>query len=204
VNDFAFVDATDAASLHAAVQGFYNNTQTTNSRKVREFLSETISRSALACKTDVYLLDSAGKLAGTSPLGSPSDSDTWTLGAGLGTAAMPSEVALVNSFQADYSGAAEESGSTRPRARRRGRIYLGPLQQGAASTATNTESRPVAAFVTVIKEASEQLLGDADTQWGVWSRADAAVRLCIQGYVDNAFDTQRRRGQAPTTRTAWT
>jgi len=37
----------------------------------------------------------------------------------------------------------------------------------------------------------------------VWSRTDEAVYPIVGGYVDYAFDTQRRRGQAPVARQSW-
>ena len=87
INDFAFLDATTLLVAEAYIEAFYNDPNVTNNRKVAEFISQTITRAVLGCRVDLYLLDSPGKLAGTTPLGSPVLSVPWTLGAGNGTAA---------------------------------------------------------------------------------------------------------------------
>lgn len=225
MNTFAFVDATSLALAAAAVIGFYNNTQATNARKVREFISGTISRAALIAHVDIYNLDTAGKLLGTAPLGSPVLSVPFTLGADTGTSALPSEVAIACSFAAsmgtriekgpvdasipsteaaiDQGAPAVHSGLDHMRARRRGRVYIGPLNEAAMTLNVTTENRPVAALLTVLSEASKQLRDDAVTDWGVWSRRDGAVVSVVSGFIDNAFDTIRKRGQGPTARTVW-
>ena len=225
INDFAFPDVPAAGGAAIDIISFYNDPNITNNRKVAEFISQTISRVALACRIDVYPLDTPGKLAGTSPLGSPVASAPWTLGPGNGTAALPSEIAIVTSFHADLLNVLEHgpvsanlpsseaaidqgapavhSGVTRPRARRRGRIYIGPLQGAALTTDITTEGRPVAALITALKESSARLQASVISDWGVWSRRDAAVRSVVGGFIDNALDTKRRRGQAALTRSVW-
>ena len=226
INDFAFLDATTLLVAEAYIEAFYNDPNVTNNRKVAEFISQTITRAVLGCRVDLYLLDSPGKLAGTTPLGSPVLSVPWTLGAGNGTAALPSEIALVTSFHADLTGVLEHGafsttipsseaaidqgapavhgGIIRPRARRRGRLYIGPLQGAALTTDIATEGRPVAAFVTALKESSERLRHTAFATCGVWSRRDAAVLTAVGGYTDREFDTQRRRGHEGTSPSSWT
>ena len=39
--------------------------------------------------------------------------------------------------------------------------------------------------------------------WVLWSRANNAMFNVVGGWVDNAFDTIRKRGNAPTARTTW-
>lgn len=123
---------------------------------------------------------------------------------------LPSEVAIVNSFRAEY-----ESG-VNPQ-RRRGRIYLGPICTAAGEVAFG-HSRPSGAARATIAAASEtlqegKLLDDAfvhRVRWAVYSPTtdltssiDDAFNDVIAGWVDDAWDTQRRRGAAATGRNTW-
>jgi len=111
--------------------------------------------------------------------------------------AMPSEVALVLAFQGVRTPGLEQ-------ARRRGRIYVGPLD-----TTTTSGERPTTAFRTAVVDAALAFDADLDTitpivEWGVWSETNQAMVEIASGWVDDAWDTQRRRGLAPTTRTNFT
>jgi hypothetical protein len=124
-----------------------------------------------------------------------------------GSQALPSEVALVLSFQAT-----RVSGD--PQARRRGRIYIGPLNQSAVATDSAGDARPASAFITAMTQVGSLLANDvalADLPWAVFSptalaagEGDLAWASVVDGWVDNAFDTQRRRGASATARTTWT
>lgn len=114
-----------------------------------------------------------------------------------GTDAAPGEVALCMSFQGvTMSGA--------PQARRRGRIYLGPLAGGVMNLATG---RPEAgtrgrlqnagdAFVTLSK-------ASAQWKWQVWSTVNQSGVDVDNGWVDDSFDTMRSRGNRATTRSTF-
>lgn len=113
------------------------------------------------------------------------------------SANLPGEVAVALSYQAEA-----ESGVAA--ARRRGRIFLGPLNTGFMTSTTTTASRPSGASCLAVAQAAEELSsGPVGTQWCVWSRVNAAFYPIVKGYIDNSFDTQRRRGVATTSRTAW-
>jgi hypothetical protein len=105
----------------------------------------------------------------------------------ISTSGLPSEVALVLSFQA-----AQESGEIA--ARRRNRVYLGPF----SSSANNTLGRPENDLVQTLLFTAKQLLLEsiASVRWS-WvaysPTADLAYPI-TNGWVDNAWDTQRRRG----------
>lgn len=111
---------------------------------------------------------------------------------------MPAEVALVMSFQA-----APSSGVSQ--ASRRNRIYLGPFNQ---STTAGTGLRPASVYRTRIALAATELLAASDAsvrwKWRVWSPTLNAGAPVSNGWIDDAWDTQRRRGLAPTTRTLFT
>lgn len=113
------------------------------------------------------------------------------------TSRLPSEVALCMSFQSS-----RVSGTSQ--ARRRGRVYIGPLGSPAIDTATG---RPAGAFRTDLANAGSAMIAASDAstayQWVVYSTVDDATHNVVTGWVDNAFDTQRRRGVAPTIRTTF-
>lgn len=109
---------------------------------------------------------------------------------------LPSEVALCLSFQAERIGGL-------PQARRQGRVYLGPID-----VSSNTNGRPTATLVNAIAGAAAVLKDDIEaigaTFWDVYSTVNGTGAHVSTGWVDNAFDTQRRRGVARTSRTTWT
>lgn len=111
-----------------------------------------------------------------------------------GTSAAVPELALCLSFQGNRI-------SGTPQARRRGRIYLGPL-----ADITNTSTSPVvsAAKVTQLRDAGAALLLASNTAtdwaWVVYSVTDNDTVTVGSGWVDNAFDIQRRRGLEATSR----
>lgn len=110
---------------------------------------------------------------------------------------LPPEVALVMSFQAPKT-------SGVPQARRRNRIYL-PFM---TSNAGGSDGRPQASTLTTVVGAATTLLAasgptSADWQWMVYSPTDDAIDLVDNGWVDNEWDTQRRRGRKATTRSTF-
>lgn len=105
---------------------------------------------------------------------------------------LPSELAICVSFQGNRVSGQDQK-------RRRGRVYLGPL-----ATGQNDNGRPLGTTLTAINAAADDLLtasnGSANYAWCVYSRTDDAMVVVTNGWVDDAFDVQRRRGLAPTTR----
>lgn len=200
VNDFAFSDALTSVFAAAAVEDFYLGANTTLTTAAR--LSTVVSRVALACSTEVYALNTQAKLAG-GPLGSPTLVTPFTMGAVSTAENMVSEVQVCLSFRADYGDVPEEDPPSRPRARRRGRVYVGPLTRNSLLIAGNNVPRPSVSCIEDLLDAAERLADPVvlNSTWGVWSRADAIVREIVEASVDDAFDTQRRRGEPPTTRT---
>jgi hypothetical protein len=127
----------------------------------------------------------------------------------------PSEVAVCMSFEGAPAAGLVQT-------RRRGRIYLGPLNRSAGAM-VNGIPRPVAGFRDSLTLAAQKLATDVDdtAEWVVYSRpyagreaiprvnkpdlpAIAARPGTTVGidrvWVDDAFDTQRRRGERPTGR----
>lgn len=107
--------------------------------------------------------------------------------------ALPPEVALCMSFQGEKISGVNQ-------ARRRGRVYLGPFSYGANDTGTG---KPIAGLLTAVQAAGAALLATSGTStwsWGVWSTVNNSDTQVVDGWVDNAWDTQRRRGIRPTSR----
>jgi hypothetical protein len=109
-------------------------------------------------------------------------------------AGLPAECAVCISFQAIRA-------SGFPQNRRRGRIYIGPL---AASV--NSGARPSSALLTDLGIAAADFMADvpaavSTASWAVWSEVDQEANPVDNGWIDNAFDTQRRRGVQATART---
>lgn len=112
-----------------------------------------------------------------------------------GTGTLPSEMAIVMSFQA-----ARVSGQVQ--ARRRNRVYLGPW-----GTSASAGGRPAAGLVTQIARCGEQLAEAASSSvnwnWVIWSPTNSQDYQVDNGWVDNSWDTQRRRGLSATSRTTF-
>ena len=146
------------------------------------------------------LLDTTGHEVKFYKLSDPSPrAPTWTLPfgiTGLGSSAGPTEVSAVVSFQA-----VKVSGL--PQARRRGRIYLGPLINSLADATGRIDATDLA----YIANWGDLLLiastANADWTWAVYSPTDGTGVDVDNGWADNEFDTQRRRGRPATLRSTF-
>lgn len=123
--------------------------------------------------------------------------ETWSLPAVSSNAQLPSEVAMCLSYQCE-----RQSGV--PQASRRGRVYIGPI-----ASATMDQGRPSAAARTTLVNAGKALYDDllactTPAALTVWSNKLRQTGAIAEFWVDNAYDTQRRRGPKPTLRTTVT
>lgn len=125
----------------------------------------------------------------------PYAEETWNFTSAPTGTGLPRECAIVLSFQGSRAAGF-------PQARRRGRIYIGPVLAN-----TNVSGRPSSTTTQDIADAAEALrtalLVDPQHYWAVWSTVDQEAVQIENGWVDNAFDTQRRRGVATTSRVIW-
>lgn len=123
-----------------------------------------------------------------------------TLSTAFSAQGLPEEVALCLS----YNGAAPNT------KRRRGRIYIGPLVTGAnlgGGGSALGPTRPAVDFVADLCKAAQTLAAKstAALSWVIRSSIPSENFVGItHGYVDNAWDTQRRRGPETTARSEWT
>lgn len=134
-------------------------------------------------------------LAGGTKPNYPQREDSWDFSTGMTQPALPREVALVASFQAVRISGQEQ-------ARKRGRIYIGPLR-----ASINDVGRPSSSARTALANACDafgtEIAANTDGYWGVYSTVNGTVSEIADGWVDDTFDTQRRRGLAPSARTTW-
>lgn len=126
-------------------------------------------------------------------------------------AAFPAEVAICLSYRASLV-----SGSNP--ARRRGRIFLGPLDSDSGTTGTS-DTRIDSGVRSAIATAAEALAlrtgASDDARWVVFSPTSAGPPPWSEGvleansfdvtfgYIDDAYDTVRSRGALPSARTTW-
>lgn len=126
-----------------------------------------------------------------------------------GTNVLPQEVAvclslvLADTGQTGDMNVATQQPVTKPIPRRSrvGRMYIGPLMQAAIALESG---RPVVHGLirdTLIDRANNVLNTTENVDWCVISQTQLAAVDVTGGYVDDAFDTQRRRGRAPISRT---
>lgn len=116
---------------------------------------------------------------------------------GMSINGLPREVALCMSFQGTRL-------SGIPQARRRGRVYLPFFTE----TSNDGDGRPTSALITSIATAGGALLTASDSAstwtWEIWSAAGPGFTIVTDGWVDNEWDIQRRRGRNATSRTTFT
>lgn len=201
VNTFHFRDPAGAfpfAAITGLLDGFYND-DLGGQPSIAARLSSRLSRANGACEVKYY--PDAG--------GSPVRIDTFTLAA-FGWVAegdLPDEVAVCLSYRANYGSAQEvvpnppagPEGDLRPRARRRGRIFIGPLRITGPENGWVGENT-----LNAVVNAGNVLRIDSnavDAPWSVKSETDGGIhRPVVEVWADNAWDTQRRRGRAATMR----
>ena len=90
--------------------------------------------------------------------------------------------------------------------RKRGRVYIGPLSSACTTLPTGDQDVRIHSTTIGILAASAADMANTteDVTWEVYSRADDDFYAITAGWVDNAFDIQRRRGAIASVRTTWT
>lgn len=195
-------------AIHSALGTFYT--------AIRTYLASTWEGSLIekfyVRDSSFDAPDSATYTAG--PWGPPVATLTQTITGGVPTTqgALPCEVAAALSFHGDYTSVAEYGPDvdsdgwpdSRPRARYRGRLYIGPLGSGVLTTdGTTFKPTLTSTFRNALVAAGTALMGATTVKWSTHSRTDRRFDTVVGGWVDDAFDTQRRRGPAPTVKTTF-
>lgn len=194
INTFHFVTAVNNSIIGAEIAlrlaTFYNTNTVSTGNSVDDYLGNIIDRGVGAALVKLY--DEADNNL------PPYYEDSFTLGAAIAATDLPWEVAMCLSFK-------NTSTTSYPERNRRGRIYLGPLTT-SAQTESGGSVRPSSAFGDTALASAARLhdADDADAGWVVWSKTLGLSFPVEVGWWDNAFDTQRRRGEAATARTTTT
>lgn len=203
-NRFAFTTGTvpaspaELAEISSHIDNFYNAAQSTGVG-ITHWLSSSLSAVNNAHSIDFY--DLTGHLDGTSH-GSPFRSEPFTLAGLPANEGLPDECAVCISVHSEFGTDRESVGTTRPKARDRGRLYIGPLATGTVAIPDpNKEAVVTPNALSTFRDAMSFMIVDPNlVTWCLWSRADAALKPIVGGFVDNAFDVQRRRGNAASNR----
>jgi hypothetical protein len=194
VNTFHFAGAMSQANVNAIgelLQHFYNDTPGTAVPAPAEYLSPVIAGASLR----VYDLGETDPRTPHVPDPSNLWWQSWRL---TGGTALPNEVAVCVSYYTDKNAP-----------RKRGRFYLGALNTKALGGTTGAP-----ADQTVKSELRQVLAGNAFTlasqlthpglEWVLLSPKLGGSSGPVQhGWVDNSFDTIRKRGMKTTARTVW-
>lgn len=169
---------------------------------IGQWIGGVVKRDANACKIRVY------DLAQPKPRPVLHEGSFTMTGLSTGwTQDLPAEVALCASFWGV---------ANRPRTR--GRVYLGPWGNHASGAGTSGRSIPIVGLRQSIAASFGRMINVAAStaNLAVFSRGvyqiDGVVQpvtsqlytVVTDGWVDDAWDTQRRRGQDATTRTTFT
>ena len=128
----------------------------------------------------------------------PFEDGLFTVIGPTGTAGGAPELAICLSFQGDPA-------SGIPMRRRRGRVYLGPLAINVGGTSEDVPASMVATAAAAGQSLLNSSNASAAYEWIVLSQAGgglSAVKV-TNGWVDNAWDIQRRRGIPATVRTTF-
>lgn len=181
--------ATAAVQWAVAVEHFYV-TAGSNGRSIGQLMSPFIS------KLDILVYDMSLPEGEREPYTLES---TYTPTSGTNT--MPEECAVCLTLH----------GAPPITPRRRGRLFLGPFKHDSdvidnanASLPTRVNLEGGQAIGDTIKAAAVALRDYEGFNWAIRSVTPSENYIPITGgWIDNAFDTQRRRGPDPTARLLW-
>jgi len=177
---------TEAPLARARVAAFFNTASGTNS--VSYYISALVLRTSTVTSYD--LDEPKPRVPTSAPV---------TLTAAGSLNGFPEEVACCLSYHSSVPPAIT--------ARRRGRVYIGPLNGTAVHFAsTEAPARPETSFIADLAASAGALVaaGAVDPKWCVRSSLPTENFQTINGgWIDNALDTQRRRGPDATSRTTW-
>lgn len=199
--------------LVQAISRLYNRPAQSNVMlRPSTYISGNRSRAVAGCPVKFY--DISNAMAGQ-PHGSPVAVDAFTLGAAGGAGPLPEECALVLTLRvANYTSLAVEApddsdadtGVERIRQRGSGRMYWGPFSLDASVAGDSGYARPAPNLINALGGSAQDFAAELATlgyTWRIWSREATAALPVASVQVDNAFDTQRRRGAPSTTRTSF-
>jgi hypothetical protein len=170
---------------------FYNDAADNTVIPIRQFLATSLDRTANACSIK---FDSASVLGDTPTI------VHWTLGDNNSGSYvdLPGEIAICLSLRAD----------TWHSRHGRGRIFLGPCHARVLQVATGRGDPRVKDEIQQAIKASALKLADSllhpyGLHWVIPNYGLGTARPITSGFVDDAFDIQRRRGVKTQSRVSW-
>lgn len=192
------------ALLDPIIENFYNHVPTAGVNRISDYFSSAIDASTGVTQTKYY--DIGGHLSGDRH-GPPLATTFWTL-ASSGSAALPAQLALVADYHADLTGTVEFGpGKTRPRSRKRGRHFHGPLSSNAVANGAGGVHHATISTTCQLdfQKAYKDFLAAVPSAivWGVWSRKDAMIYPVIGGWVAGTVYSQRARVDAIGNKLTW-
>lgn len=220
----AFDDSTAGfGDVAAALQDLYN-ASTFAHQNIGHYLA-----TCLAAQADIRVYDITTHLDG-SPHGSPVFELPAAAITNSGINSKGNQVAATIAYHADLSAVPEQgpvgaiptpergidwgapathTGITKPRASRRGRIYIGPLDNSRIDVDGNNNAKLSTTSATNLAGLMHDWAGAGGDLAGrnlalvVWSRKLAAVHVVTGGWVDTELTTVRRRQFVPALRETW-
>lgn len=200
-----FVDPGPADFNHVRdlIRDFYT-TAPSGHNPIYIYMSSILSNDTSAVSEIWYKMPPA-----LGPTGPPVFENNWSLNPpGAGGTDLPSQLAIALSFHGPLSDISEHgAGGTRPRSRRRGRIYLGPWNALALGTGLSGGQRPINALLieTITDRASAKLrtVSTFGWEWVVFSKKNWDYSIIDGGWVDVRWDIVRRRADAIRNKVFW-
>jgi hypothetical protein len=202
---FTTQDLTDVQDLVTFLTASLSSIPSGGASAPYTYLSSDISRTALVHLVDVF--DVTNHITGGAA-GSPVLMSSFTIPSAGAVTNLPDGCCGAITLQAPYGTDVEFAPGTRPRARDRGRIYYGPLNNSAVVNEAVT-NRPIltTGFRTDmthwIKAINVHTSAPHTVVWnlGVWSRKNGAMKSLQETWIDDRPDYQRRRSGPGVTRT---
>jgi hypothetical protein len=189
VNTWYVIAADDSAAIlwTQDLVTAYHSVLTGQTNGVGEYFSVAVSRDSQVHEARVYDLSDPEPRV-------PVHTEAFTALTATDTVKVPNEVALCLSFQAEQVSGVNQ-------ARRRGRVFLGPFNASAlGASGVAEDARPAGILLDDVEIMAEEILASTNGQWAVHSTLSSVLLPVDNGWIDNAWDTQRRRGVTATTR----
>lgn len=208
--------------VYAWLNGMLNTALTGMTVPLASYISNDVTRATNGLTGTVYDISSS---LGGGPVGSPYSSGGLTLGAAhSGSYPLPQELACCVGYTATYGTVLERGGTVtlpstdsaidqgaptthtgveRPRARLRGRVFLGPFND---TTMATDHGEPISTFISDMLVWGEAVFNTQQSGTSnqfnpvVWSRRNANVNLVDQISVNPYWAIQRRRGDTTVNR----
>jgi hypothetical protein len=187
------IDWTATITPLTVINAFWNELYTGASAVPAAYLSSEYARGATPV-IEVY--DITAHLDG-SPAGSPIKIETdYLVATMLGTSDLHPALVGVLAYRRVYGSDPEVMGATRPRARDRGRLHIGPLRNVAMDDGTGKMHPQFATdlFYAAYGTANTQNPGAANQfDWRAWSRKNASVGRIAFAATQYGLGIDRRR-----------